>query len=216
MANNPWNIGSLALRITTERPLGWEYRLLAQVLIDEIARSRPLLSSPPVQTRTSVSSPDTVKWLQQRLDALRRINTAITSFVNSNHEDAFGPPGQAGNAAAIIKFSRRIAAYYREMIEWLHSVRNADVDPPYRKLTYELSFFPDPALRAIEAYGQLLLQQVDVATQQPPGSTVTIEATLVLEAPNTTRIDRAFAEIIDTRRRGTISSPAGGPGTSTS
>lgn len=180
--------------------------------MDEIARSGPLLSSPPVHTRSPVSSANTVNWLQQRLDACRRVFATLTSFVNSNHEDAFGPPGQAGNADAIIQFSRRISAYYREVIEWVHSVRNADVEPRWRKLTYEVSFLADPALRAIEGYGQRILGQVELALKQPPGSSAVLEATLVLEAPDTKRIDRAISEMALNTEGAEISSPAGGPG----
>ena len=197
MAENLSTLTPRALSLATERPRHWEHRLFAQVLIDEVERSRPLLLSPSVATRTTVALQDIPTWLNSRLKAFFQISADVTSLVNSNHDDAFGPPSQTGNVSAIVVFSRRLAAFYRQTIEWVHSVRNADVDPRWRPLTYEYSFLADTILRNIEAYGPKLLGQLEVAARQPPGTPAVIEATLVLQAPDLTRINAAIARITD-------------------
>ena len=106
--------------------------------------------------------------------------------VNANHEDAFGANGEDGNPLAIAAFARRLARLYRQAIEWVQSVRFAEVEPACRSLAYELSFMASTVLTAVEQYGPDLKRQLEAASQLPTGSHVRISAQLNLEAPNAT------------------------------
>jgi hypothetical protein len=149
MTDIPLNMSAAALRLATERPHFWEYRLFAQSLIDEVERSRLLLSSPHIGGRANIPEGNTIAWMQQRSDAFQRIVDDIVSLFSANHDDAFGPPGQPGCVDSILAFSRRVSALYRQTVEWLHSVRNADVGPRWREVTYELSFLADIIIHPI-------------------------------------------------------------------
>ncbi len=59
--------------LASERPLLWEFRLYAQVLIDEVARNRVLPSAPASAVVHLPRFEDGVAWLQSHLDALDQI-----------------------------------------------------------------------------------------------------------------------------------------------
>ena len=177
------------------RPENWEGRLFAQILIDEVDRAQHLKVSPPLGSRHVVVLRETPAWLQARMSALKTICQDLMATVNANHEDAFGPTGEDGNPLAIAAFARRLARLYRQAIEWVQSVRFAEVEPTCRSLAYELSFMANTALTAVEQYGPDLKRQLEAASQLPSGSHVRITAKLTLEAPNADRIFAAFAAL---------------------
>ncbi|MGA2062787.1 MAG: hypothetical protein ABSG67_20130, partial [Thermoguttaceae bacterium] len=91
------------------------------------------------------------------------------------------------SVTTITASSRRLAAIYRQAIEWSHSVRNADVHPTFREATYELSFFTDSLLRNIEGMPPALLDRItsygDIAKARKEVQTV-VPLTLNPNPPN--------------------------------
>jgi hypothetical protein len=183
MSGDPSPLSDRARQLASARAPFWEYRLFVQVLTDEIEAARSLLLAPPVARRTVVSINDFGNWARARIQALETITSGLEGLMNANHDDAFGPSGQPGDVSSIVRFARQIARYYRQMIEWAHSVRNAEVDPRLRQATYELSFFADDALAAVARYGPDLGAQLEAAIQQPRGSRTQITARLILTVP---------------------------------
>lgn len=169
-----------ALRIATERGQAWEYRYFFQILSDEMERSRGLKWSPSLGSGVTVSLEATPAWLSNRLDAVKSVNAGLTEFMNADHSDAFGPPGQPGDAVAIALYARKVVTMYRQAIEWVHSVRYAEVDACCREATYELAMFEENVLKAVEDFGPSSLQKIDQALQTSPGWT--LELGLVLTA----------------------------------
>jgi hypothetical protein len=213
MSANPWNLTPIAWGLATERPLLWEQRLFAQVLCDEIECSKPLLLSPTLGTRVSVSLNEMGRWLLARIEAFSRIVADLTMAVNAKHDNVFGSPSVPGDVGNIVAFSRRIAALYRQAIEWMHSVRNADVDPRFRRVTYEASFLADSFLTTLETFGPDLLRQLEVAAQLPPETNITINATITVPAPNLSRCMAALQEATKSVLEGTAPAPPmGEPG----
>ena len=159
----------------SEQPPFWEFRLYAQVLIDEIALIQHVPAAPPAASRQAPRFMDTTAWMSAQLDGLNRIIEAATTYINSSHDDAFGAPGQAGNVEADVRFARRMAADYREAVEWRHVVQQADFDPEYRQCAHEMAFFRDTVLRPLEAHGPSILRQCDAALALPPGSPVSFD-----------------------------------------
>jgi T5orf172 domain len=123
------------------------------------------------------------------------------------------PPTCLVTFGNIVTFSRRIAALYRQAIEWVHSVRNADVDPRFRRVTYEASFLADSFLRAVETFGPDLLRQLEVAAQLPPDSDITINATITVAPPDPSRCMAALQGAVKSILEGTAPAPpTGEPG----
>jgi hypothetical protein len=191
----PSDLTPEALALLDSRPENWEYRLFAQILIDEVGNAQRLKVSPPLGSRHVVPLSETPAWLQARMSALKTICHDLMATVNANHEDAFGPTGQDGDPSAIAAFARRLARLYRQAIEWVQSVRFAEVEPSCRSLAYEMSFMANTVLTAVEQYGPDLKRQLEAASQLPAGSHVRITAKLTLEAPNADRIFAAFADL---------------------
>jgi hypothetical protein len=224
VTDNPWNISEAALRLTTERPPFWGWRLFDQVLTDEIERSRSLLSSPPVGTRANIPVANFGDWMQNRLEVFQRIVVDIDSLAKSTSEkrDTPGPPDQP-NVAGIITFSRKLAAFYRQTVEWVHSVRNAQVDPRWRKVAYELSFFADSTIRGIEAFAagaprqtESLIAKIESGAQPPSGAHALKFELDFYGGFDVSRVEEALRQATacpeNTVPRAEVSTPLGEPG----
>ena len=187
--------GSLA----NEQPLLWEFRLYAQVLIDETGRNRSL---PLAQVTVRVPGfEDGAAWIGAHLDALQLMVESATDLINSDHEDAWGAPGQPGNADAIVRFALQIAAFHRQTLEWSYAARQADLDPLLRPCAYEASLFADAVLRPVENQGPSILRQCDTIIAAPPGATVTLDASIVFEEFDRARFTATCEAAASSRRR---------------
>ena len=114
MNANSLNLTASAWQLVTERPPVWEYRLFAQVLCDEIERSKPLLLSPTLGTRASVPLNEVFQWLSARIDAFKRIMADMVTAGNAKQDNVFGSSSVPGDVGNIVAFSRRIVAHYRQ------------------------------------------------------------------------------------------------------
>jgi hypothetical protein len=189
-----------AKALTSEQPLLWEFRLYAQVLIDEVARNKSLPFTP-----AAVHIPrfeDGAAWLGGHLDALQRIVSDATDLINADHEDAWGAPGQAGNVAAIVRFALQMAAFHRQTLEWSETARRAELHPLLKHCAYEMSFFANAVLRPIENQGPSILRQCDVIVAAPPGTPATLDASIVFVEFDRTRFSAACAAAASTHTRG--------------
>ena len=119
------------------------------MLIDEIALIQRVLAAPTAASRQAPRFKDATAWMSTQLDALNNIVEAATTYFNSNHDDAFGAPGQAGNVEYDVLFARQMASFYRQAVEWRHVVQQAPLDPVYRQCAYEMAFFADAVLRPL-------------------------------------------------------------------
>jgi len=180
-----------AAALASEQPPFWEFRLYAQVLIDEIALIQHVLAALTAASRPAPRFKDTTAWMSTQLDALNRLVESATTYFNSSHDDAFGAPGEAGNVEADIRFARQMAAYYRQAVEWRQVVQQADLDPVYRQCADEMAVFADAVLRPIEAHGPSILRQCDAAQALPPGSPISFDFSLEFEAFDTSRFHAA-------------------------
>ena len=179
--------------LASEQPPLWEFRLYAQVLIDEIARSKSLPFAPASVAARVPRFDDGTAWLRSHLDVLQRIVASATELINSDHEDAWGAPGQPGNVEAIVRFAVQMAAFHRQALEWTHAARQADLHPLLRPCAYEASLFADSVLRPIEAQGPSILRQCDAILNAPPGTPATLDASITFEEFDRTRFSAACA-----------------------
>jgi hypothetical protein len=178
-----------ARSLVNDQPLLWEFRLYAQVLIDETGRNNALPVA-PAAVRVSRFE-DGTGWLGKHLDALQVIVKNVTDLINSDHEDAWGAPGEAGDADAVILFALQVAAFHRQALEWAEAARQADLHPLLRPCAHEASFFADAVLRPIENQGPSILRQCDVIVAAPPGTPATLDASIVFDEFDRTRFSAA-------------------------
>ena len=212
MQNTPSNLSPRALDLLYTKPRLWEYRLFAQILTDEITQAQMLKSSPAICTRQALALVDTGAWLSRRCTEFITITNELVRVYQGNHEDAFGPPGVSGDPGRIAHFARHLAKLYRQMIEWVHSVRFADMEPACRSVAYEVSFMPEPVLQAIESLGPALMRQYEQAAALPEGTSITIDATLNLQVGNQDRALRAIVGLSQAIAAGQIQPEPGAVG----
>ena len=177
--------GSLA----DEQPLLWEFRLYAQVLIDETARNRSLPFSPA--TVRVPGFEDGAAWIGAHLDALQLVVKDATDLIDSDHEDAWGAPGQSGDVDAIVRFALQIAAFHRRALEWSEVARRADLHPLLRPCACEASLFVNSVVSPIEDQGPSILRQCDAILAAPPGEPATLDASITFEDFDRTRFSAA-------------------------
>ena len=90
MDDSRQTLSQKAAALASEQPPFWEFRLYAQVLIDEIALIQHVLAAPTPATRQAPRFKDTTAWMSAQLDALNRLVEEAPNYFNSSHDDAFG------------------------------------------------------------------------------------------------------------------------------
>jgi hypothetical protein len=104
-------------------------------------------------------------------------------------EDAFGKPGEPGDAALIQHFAGWIIEVYRRLLDWAGTVRSAGVPEDF-ELAVELSSqVADLPLERIRSFIDETVTAVDqlptkLATPENEGQPIELRLTLTLEADN--------------------------------
>jgi hypothetical protein len=174
-----------SLRLALERPRGWEFLLLAQVIRDEVDSTRHLREEHEealaLELGEDVAAP--IKWAQHRLGELQRLATSLTPIMNSIALRAIGPPGQSGNADEIAFVGRAIGRVYASALNWSRRIRTANLPEALEGVRGILARFTDEVLGEIEEFAERLRRTVREALNAPPGGeprTVAIVLTLRL------------------------------------
>ena len=221
---NPWNVSEAAVQIIEQLAPFRPAELFCQVLIDEVNSSQQLLSRPPPGTRPTVELTATHEWIVERLHSVVRIGADYITWVESDFLAFFSrkdesragvsdtasillmPPDTATeNIPTIIAISRKLGSLYRQAIEWSHSVRNADVHPVFREFTYELSFYADGILRAIERIGPELSERISATgAAVKPGAVVKAGEQLLLapKMPDLTPFIEKYTRLCESLQSG--------------
>jgi len=199
MTTDKLGLSSKSIKLITEQPRLWEYRLFAQVMIDDIERVKKHLQqsqSTKVTTEVKISSfPSLMEWMSKKNNELLEILNQLTELVNSNHDDAFGLPGTSGNVENLVGYSRKIVTYYFRTARWLQGVQNTFVAPHFEEIHQELVMLPRGIIDCIERFGPELIKQVDDITSSPPsGKLQVLSLTLKVEL-STDRLSNALERL---------------------
>jgi len=201
MPENPFNLSNVALQITAERPLVWEYRLFAQVIADEVeaTKSTYKFGSPPHTYNTDpLEFIDLLTWTSNSMDEFTGLVEGLSALVSLNHEDAFGPPGKPGDVSKIVAYSRAISSYYSQTMEWSEVVRNTPIDPQYAVIADELYSCRVCVITGIEQFLSDLQAQLRDFLNEPASQTRrTITVHLTVDIPTTDRLKEAMDRLLD-------------------
>ena len=126
-------------------------------------------AAPTVASHHEQGFEESAAWLASRLQVLNDISQAVTDLLNADHTRAWGPPGEAGDAQAIITFARQVAAFYRQILEWASAVRQANLHPLLQPVAREESRFIEPLLGPLKDLGPSVMRQCDAIAALPPG-----------------------------------------------
>jgi len=110
-----------AIRIATNQPLLWEYKLFFQTLLDEVEGYESLrqarISGIMPGMSELIPQAQTFSWLQLHSRKLTELGVRIDSLMNSDLQQAVGAPGQSGDAASIILVSRQVGLIYKQFLD---------------------------------------------------------------------------------------------------
>jgi hypothetical protein len=190
------------LRIALEQSPGWEFRLLGQMLCDEVEAADPLRREFQLSFALGfgehVPLSETLAWLKIQLGELRRIYHALTNLVEERVPEALAPPGTPGDAADIAFVVNRIVDTYRHAIEWALRIRRAHVDECFEPVIQEMSLLVNSLIEKVQTFGPQVLQQLDAALSAPDEGTIrTLEVDLTMDidfSPFESALEKAAEE----------------------
>ncbi len=111
-----------ALRLALERPAAWEYRLFFQSWKDEVEQRADLIwqyrEGLRLQDATFVTSVNAREWFLTRTHELQGCIDSAMRLVNVSAQQAFGDPGEPGDAGAIIQASRLLGVLLEAITMW--------------------------------------------------------------------------------------------------
>jgi hypothetical protein len=197
-----------ALQIIEERARGWEFRLFAQCLADEMAASENLkvkyLSGEADLHGDMVDEDRLVAWLQQHMQELEHLANSLTSIINERLPLAWGEPGQPGDAAEIMNIAADIGEAYRSMLKWTIQIRSTIADEGIVEVAQELATLTCKMIAELEDVGPRLSRQLDVALSSSGPEVAKLVITFAI--PDTTRL-LTLSKSVVTQRRARHSNP---------
>ncbi|MGA9351759.1 MAG: DUF4062 domain-containing protein [Anaerolineae bacterium] len=192
-----------ALRLVIERPAGWEYLLLSQVLSDELALAKNLKRDYEYDialgTGDDFDLQGLISWTQRKLRQLASNAASINQIFGQVLQDALGPPGVPGNPELIVYVAQKLAEVYKTAILWSLEIRRVHVEEELRNLVRIVSRMPANMIREIEEYSERIFREMReaLATPAKPGEVRTLEFILKLTMPG----NEEFEEELNRLRR---------------
>lgn len=178
------------VRLAMERPRFWEYLLFARVLRDGIHANRMLRRDLDTGLRLGQllglsSARDLAGHAEVAMTQLINIVQGCTSLMNERSPEAFGPPGVAGDAEAIVHLTSRIAEAHRLAIEWAMRWRMLHVPANLSAITSLGEKFVTQFLYRLEEFADRCFNEISQAclSASSPGPPIEIELSLLIEAP---------------------------------
>lgn len=186
-----------SLRIALEKPGGWEYKLFAQALIDELDDLRDLRRRQTLGlcfgAYQFVGLGDLKAWNDSRMAELKGLIRASEIIMNENLNIAFGPPGVPGDLSLVVFCSKGLAELYREAIEWSLRVRRVSVDERYLTVISYMTNFAEDLIEKIEGLGPSILEAIEeLEKEDSEGERKEKKITLSLNLPG---VDEALVAI---------------------
>ncbi len=186
-----------ALRLILERPNSWEYRLYTRVLVDEFDARKALkreyelgLTFGPAE---SVNMTSFGPLLRARIAELETLSGNAETLLNEVTQDAFGKPGEAGDAEKIVFVARQIARVYEDAIDWSLRMKRVVAESPFDRAIDPMSKFASKVIISLEESVRELDARVTEALTT--GKPTKININIVLEAAEIDRFHEAMASI---------------------
>ena len=201
LADSFLGLNGLSLRLLIERPSGWEYLLLSQVLQDELAKTKPLKRDFEYDivfgSGEELNPIDFVKWTQIKINQLSSNAEAVNQILGKMLGDALGPPGIPGNPELIIYAAQKLVESYKQAINWSLEIRKVHVDDKWKNLIRIISRFPTNMIQEIEDYSNRIYKETREALKVPvkEGETRTIKFVLRLTISGIDEYEREIKKI---------------------
>ena len=159
------------LRITLEKPEAWEYRLYFQSWLDEVERRADMIreykNGLQLDTVIYVPALDAPEWFQTQMHELSILVDSANTLINQSLQEAFGKPGEPGNAEEIIWVSRMVGRILEQTIRWVTRVRCARCEEPFDKVALEAASFADDLISQFENFPKDALRKIEETLSLP-------------------------------------------------
>jgi hypothetical protein len=170
------SLGAKALRIALEKPRAWEYRLFLQSWIECVEQRRPQIkeyrSALTLGSAELVAADAAMDWVQTRLHELQSFVASANHLLGASVQDAFGPPGQPGNAEDIVWVAQMLTAVLDGLLTWAKRIRCARLQSPWEAIGRQLALFVDDLVSQFQTFPVDSLRRVEeamaAATTQTP------------------------------------------------
>ncbi|MGA2600547.1 MAG: hypothetical protein ABSH09_26570, partial [Bryobacteraceae bacterium] len=87
----------------------------------------------PVPTR-SLSGPDYMSWLHEKMDEMTPWIQQIGDAVSQRLPASWGKPGEAGDPLQILKATNEIISICQALLTWEHDIRSTAPPPKLKRL----------------------------------------------------------------------------------
>ena len=149
-------------KIVRDRPEFWEFKLLQTAL-------RPLIEEAQVRweaaTTYGVGDLELSQWIEPQVNKLSELLEPIGKFLSADLEAAFGPPGEPGDAEALLGVVEKFGDLMESIIRWEEEVRLLTNDPRFRQVGESISGMSQPFLDALIDLQNKLDMQIPQAKQ---------------------------------------------------
>ncbi len=151
-----------ALRFALEKPVGWEYRLFAAALKDEIAERAELRRRYDLGLVIGqfqyIPTGGTEIWLRARMNEFKGLTSGVDALINRDLQKSIGAPGEPGDAELIVFCSRSIGLVYEEALKWSMRLRRTSCDDFLKPVLESMTAFIRDIIGTLEALGPRLIQ----------------------------------------------------------
>jgi hypothetical protein len=163
-----------ALRLVLEKPPLWEYRLLFQVVRDELQARSTTRRDHQLGIVLGVAAHISGGWGSQRMSELNAIYRAIDTVFGGPMEDAFGPPGEPGDPEKILFIGQRIGLIYGEAIDWSLRVRRTAASEVWAPMLAEMAKLVDGYVDSIERWAVSGYELIEASADRADDAILTI------------------------------------------
>lgn len=162
------SLGAASLRTYIEKPIGWEYLVLAEVMRERVQSHDSkrmdlelgISFGPIVHIKNRAEA---IAWISHKISEIRHVPQHVETALRLGIEPAVGPKGQPGDIHRIIHLATRFADGYLAAIEWTLEFRRVDVDDSLARLLELASELSSNMIREMREYAEGLRERIETA-----------------------------------------------------
>lgn len=180
-------------RIVIDKPLGWEYRLTAELMrhvnAAPLRKLRDLQNNLYVKTRQHIAEADARNWIDLKLTEISKLTTPLVNLIDKLNR-SWGPSGQPGDIHEIHHTCLLIRDYLEQIIQHEEQLYFTNLPARYEKLRMLLTDLVGSQALKIESIPEKMdrfVTAINAVVSSPetnPGP-IRLEETLVFETPET-------------------------------
>jgi len=196
------DLSSVALLLVVQKPYAWEYRLFGQVLSDEISRAASVKKDLDYglalgKSMEFVDRAKIFEWVKRKSIEMKSILRSGEILLNTALPKAVGAPGKPGDVKEIVYVAKRLAEFYRCILEWTVDFRHIHVDDKFSRILELHARMSHNAIKEIEEFAVNYNQQLDdvVRRYQETKQPQSMEITLKLTCPDMTELNAEYSRL---------------------